>query len=272
MGAEYVFSGQTIVLAYHALDEQGGDEWTVSPRRLRAQLMMLKCMRSRFLTLEEFRAGLRTGVLPRNSVLVTFDDGYLDFPRTVVPLLDALGVPAVLFVVTDRVGGENSWDIEKGGQARKLADWNDLARIRSQIPRISIGSHTATHCSVPRLGAVELDAELSRSALALREHDIPEPLPFAYPYGQVSDVAPYHVASAGYDVAFTTEPFAVTTSSDPFRLPRVPVPAEWTASSLCLRTLLARLLHVSAAAPRHGLKAKLRALKVRWIPLTERSA
>jgi peptidoglycan/xylan/chitin deacetylase (PgdA/CDA1 family) len=51
--------------------------------------------------------------LPSRSVLVTFDDGYRDFAEHAWPVLERLGLPAILFVATsylDSDGGAYWWD------------------------------------------------------------------------------------------------------------------------------------------------------------------
>ncbi|NRB40052.1 MAG: glycosyltransferase [Pseudomonadales bacterium] len=48
------------------------------------------------------------GEVPRNSVVLTFDDGYEDFYRNAFPILKEFGMPASLYVPTDFVSGK-SW-------------------------------------------------------------------------------------------------------------------------------------------------------------------
>jgi peptidoglycan/xylan/chitin deacetylase (PgdA/CDA1 family) len=42
--------------------------------------------------------------------MLTFDDGYMDFRTDAWPVLRRYGFPAVVFLVTDEVGGTNRWD------------------------------------------------------------------------------------------------------------------------------------------------------------------
>ena len=67
--------------------------------RFRAQLELL-ARRFAFVTLADVLAALAGGrALPRNAVLVTFDDGTRSQTEIAVPELDRLGVKAVFFVV-----------------------------------------------------------------------------------------------------------------------------------------------------------------------------
>src|SRR4051812_49284429 len=45
--------------------------------------------------------------LPERSVLITFDDGYRSMRTVALPLLQEFGFPAVLFVPSAFVGGQN---------------------------------------------------------------------------------------------------------------------------------------------------------------------
>ncbi len=45
--------------------------------------------------------------LPRNALLVTFDDGWEDTARYAVPALQARGIPCVIFISTGAIGQEN---------------------------------------------------------------------------------------------------------------------------------------------------------------------
>ncbi len=61
------------------------------------------------LTLDQFLDGLsgRT-IWPKNSVMITFDDGYRDLRDTGINVLKKLGIPATVFITTDCIGTEKS--------------------------------------------------------------------------------------------------------------------------------------------------------------------
>ena len=48
--------------------------------------------------------------LPPRPIVITFDDGTLDFWEHAKPALDRYGFSATLFVVTGHVGGQSTWD------------------------------------------------------------------------------------------------------------------------------------------------------------------
>ena len=55
------------------------------------------------MTVSAYVSGSAVGV--RKPVILTFDDGFLDFHESVLPLLTDAGLPATLYVPTAYVGG-----------------------------------------------------------------------------------------------------------------------------------------------------------------------
>lgn len=69
---------------------------------------------------------LIAGTLPQRSVVVTFDDGYLDFKTNALPILERYQVPAVVFVTTGFVDGSaRPW-------------WFELERIILRSKQIAV--------------------------------------------------------------------------------------------------------------------------------------
>lgn len=62
-------------------------------------------------SLDQLHAWLQGGAsLPRRPLLITFDDGYRDNFDAAWPVLERYGLPAVIFLATDYVGGERPFD------------------------------------------------------------------------------------------------------------------------------------------------------------------
>ena len=53
---------------------------------------------------------LQAGTLPRNSVSITFDDGYADNCTVALPVLKKWGVPASFFIATGFLNGGRMWN------------------------------------------------------------------------------------------------------------------------------------------------------------------
>lgn len=110
----------------------------------------------------------------------------------------------------------------------------DQLRALSELPLTEIGAHTRTHL---RLGGQprRLQQEEVMGSVADLSVTLGQPVvSFAYPFGgreAVGDVAPRLAQEAGCVVACSTERGAVTTRSDPHRLPRLNV-RDWEAPKL----------------------------------------
>jgi len=91
------------VLMYHHISPEPGLV-TCSPEHFEDQLAWLHRRGYHSLTTQQFAAHLAGKPTPKRSVLITFDDGYLDNWKYAYPLLKKYGFNAVLFIVTAWIG------------------------------------------------------------------------------------------------------------------------------------------------------------------------
>jgi len=94
------------VLTYHrvvdadALPAPAPGTWSASPAGFALQIEFL-ARHYRFVSIEELLDGVRKDrTLPPRSLLLTFDDAYVDFEENAWPILKHAGVPVALFVPT----------------------------------------------------------------------------------------------------------------------------------------------------------------------------
>jgi peptidoglycan/xylan/chitin deacetylase (PgdA/CDA1 family) len=87
------------VMMYHHVTPQGG-MINASPEHFEQHLQWLKKHGWTSLTTEQFVGHLQGQGVPPKSVLITFDDGYLDNWVYAYPLLKKYGFNAVIFLVT----------------------------------------------------------------------------------------------------------------------------------------------------------------------------
>lgn len=152
------------VLMYHHVTPAGGDI-NVTPEHFRDQLTWLVRHGYHSLTCAEFAAHLEGCPAPARSVLITFDDGYLDNYVHAWPLLREHGLHAVFFVVTSWPGegparrhagdaGGAFPDTPDHAACKRFVAAGDAARIAlrwSEIDRMredgvcEFHSHTHTH-------------------------------------------------------------------------------------------------------------------------------
>ncbi|MFZ1693681.1 MAG: polysaccharide deacetylase family protein, partial [Flavobacteriales bacterium] len=114
-----LLGGNCLVLLYHRVIELESDPQllAVTPDRFDAQLAWLK-KRCVMLTAEEFDSLLASGKrFPRNSALITFDDGYADNHLHARPILERHGLQGLFFISTGYIGsGREYW-------------WDELERL-----------------------------------------------------------------------------------------------------------------------------------------------
>ncbi|PYQ55307.1 MAG: hypothetical protein DMF78_02480 [Acidobacteria bacterium] len=103
-------AGEPLVLGYHRVVEDCGPRsdsapaMFVSARTLERQLEWVG-RRFQFVSLDELGECLESGARPsRPLAAVTFDDGYRDVYDNAFPLLQRMGIPAAVFLVSDLVG------------------------------------------------------------------------------------------------------------------------------------------------------------------------
>jgi peptidoglycan/xylan/chitin deacetylase (PgdA/CDA1 family) len=104
--------------------------------------------------------------------LVTFD-GSVSNP---LPVLESLGWPFTVFLVSDLIGGEDVWTraSNPAGTTYPLLDAQEIQDMQRR--GVSFHSHTRSHASLPALDEAQLTDQLagSRSALApLLGHEVP---------------------------------------------------------------------------------------------------
>ncbi len=120
------------VLLYHTITTRAGSE-SVSPALFAAQLEALHGAGWRTVTLAEFEAYMRGETsLPDRSFLITFDDGAKDSYYPVDPILAALDMNAVSFLIAKFADEKGSHYYLSQGEIRSML----------RTGRWEIGSHT----------------------------------------------------------------------------------------------------------------------------------
>jgi peptidoglycan/xylan/chitin deacetylase (PgdA/CDA1 family) len=106
--------GRTLILLYHRIDKPRSDPWSlaVTPRRFAEHLEVLRRYTQPIRLQQLSQALLYGNNLPDRSVVITFDDGYVDNLRNGRPLLEHYNVPATFFLASGLIGQEREfwWD------------------------------------------------------------------------------------------------------------------------------------------------------------------
>jgi peptidoglycan/xylan/chitin deacetylase (PgdA/CDA1 family) len=104
---------------------------------------------------------------------------------------------------------------------RVLLTWEQLREFAA-IPGFGLGAHTLTHPALPSCSQEHAHAEIAGSADRLRERVGVDVDQFAYPFGAWNQSIARLVADLGFRAAYTTDGNAISWSSSPHALPRVP--------------------------------------------------
>ncbi len=131
--------------------------------------------------------------LPKNPIMVTFDDGYLSNYEIAYPILKALDIPATIFVVTDTVG-----ETAEGGKVNyPHFNW-EQAREMEKSGLIEIQSHTASHKELTTLEPKDMIMELRKSKYTIEKNLGKTCDMIAFPHGSYDSSILKAATSAGY--------------------------------------------------------------------------
>jgi len=199
----------------------------VTPEAFERQLHLLRSRDYLSGTVETLRAIRGGGRLTRRHVFLTFDDGYRDNFTEALPLLEAYGFSATVFVLPPYVdrGADLDWpglrDEARATfpEVMRSMDWTMVEALAEA--GCEIGSHTLRHPRLPQLGDEELHQELLDSRRRVSERlgscDL-----VAYPFGEWSARVAQASRAAGYSFGYSL-PFSRPLRTSPMAIPRLPV-------------------------------------------------
>ena len=214
------------VLSYHAIADLAGtpviEDYGVPPELFRQQLDILEQTGFRFVDADEFLRFLHGQAgLPRQPLLLTFDDCYKDLLDVVLPILEERGIPAVAFAVSGRLGSTNDWDEAIGAPQLRLLDADGLRKLAET--GVALGAHSRTHRQLTCVSVEELYDEVAGSVADLEATGLDRSLLFAYPHGEYNQKVQQAVHDAGLQAAFTVKPGLVRPGQDPYQVPRIEI-------------------------------------------------
>lgn len=221
---------QTVpVLMYHHVSPVDG-MITVSTANFEHQLKWLKSHGYHSLTCDEFAGHLEGRPVQPRSVLITFDDGYLDNWVYAYPLLKQYGFKGVVFLVTSWIGdgpvrphlGQNALPetpshrdceerIEQGRADEVMLRWSEIEAMRAD-GTFEFHSHTHTHTRWD-LGPdkdnknAHMAAELEASRAVLQERLGSVSQHFCWPQGYFDPDYVKLAQQAGFRYLYTTKAF-----------------------------------------------------------------
>jgi peptidoglycan/xylan/chitin deacetylase (PgdA/CDA1 family) len=205
------------ILCYHV----------VEPVQAGAFASQLKRFKAAGLSFKPLSECLEKENMDARGLTVSFDDGDRTVCEVAQPILDDLGIKAILYLTTDYVlRGETyaapcrrpavSWE--------QLGHWLDAGH--------EIGAHTHGHVNLTKCSSEQCLEELEKSrALIERELGI-SPVDFSYPWGQYNPAALQVLKRTSWRSAATINRGWNHCGWDPFTLRRDVVEPDWTHGKL----------------------------------------
>lgn len=189
------------ILVYHTLaPETNRVSSGVSLSLFRAHMKYLRDAEYTVVSPDQVTACLQGDcLLPRKSILITFDDGYADNYLMAFPILRENGFTATFFVSTDYIEGE--WKVDDT-QIPGLR-WEQMQHLASR--GFTFGSHGCSHRPLNQMTHRELVDELSRSK-AILEEGLAQPVRYlSYPFGDFNESVKTVARQLGYQAAFSVQ-------------------------------------------------------------------
>ena len=198
------------VLMYHffydsSLGENGADNNCLDICKFEEQLNYLKENDFFFPTFEELSQYINNKIeLPKNSVILTIDDGNPTFFVLAVPVIEKYQVPVTSFVITSS------------------CDSNTINQYKSDYVHFESHSHNLHQAGQNGKGLlVNLSYEKAREDIKTSVDFLGSKEAFCYPFGHYNSTSKQVLKDIGYKVAFTTNGGKVQKGMDVLELPRV---------------------------------------------------
>ena len=237
------------ILEYHMVKDGASAQesrYVVPTADFAAQLDYLAAEGYTTITPQDYaRARKGKQTLPEKPIILSFDDGYEDNYRVVLPMLEERGMRAVFYMVTNDIGqpGYLTWDNLFAMQGRGM----------------EIGSHTANHLPLTTLTRAQQRDELRLSKLMLEWRGMKTIYSFSYPNGAYDAGVVAMLAEEDYLTAVTGEVGLNGMETNPYLLHRVNIaPPRLGIAEFRLRLLkadLAARLETRIAELPDGLRA-----------------
>jgi len=178
------------ILTYHDFGNAGIQ---VTPENFRKQMAFLKEKHYNVISLGELVEGVRAAKkFPRNSVVITFDDGYKDNYTIAYPVLKSLKFPATIFLISDNIGKDSN-----------LMDWEQVRQMSKG--GISFGGHTRHHVYIPSIKDDNVLWDETAGCKQVIEKNLGVAVEyFSYPKGGFTRQAQDMLIKAGYKGACAT--------------------------------------------------------------------
>ena len=215
------------ILTYHSVEPSSNNDLTVEVSKFERQLKMLKKLGYKTLSLDQFLCW-KNGECdkPNHSVLITFDDGYLNNYEYAFKLLKEYDFNAVVFYLGINYDKENT----------NYMNIKDILKIKKEYPNIEFASHTFNlhNREMKNYEAVKSDSDKMKRIIDTKY--------IAYPYGEYDSEYIRALKDSGYEMAFIFGPGKehrkARLTDDNYKIPRLNISNNMPMWKFVLRLLL----------------------------------
>ena len=200
------------ILEYHQVTDATLDPvfeiYNVPPKEFSEQLDYLQAEGYTTITLQDYmRVVHGKGELPEKPIVLTFDDGYADNYKEMLPILLEHKMTAVVYVITNEVG--------KAGYVT-VDELKDMQRRG-----LEIGSHTSDHMPLTSLDKTFQRRQIRESKIFLEWSGLETIYSLSYPNGAFNSEIEEFLREENYLTAVTGEAGLNTLETNPYELYRV---------------------------------------------------
>jgi peptidoglycan/xylan/chitin deacetylase (PgdA/CDA1 family) len=251
------------VLMYHHVTPQGGS-LNCSVKNFESQMRFLAKHGYTSLTAEQFAGFLKGETVPKKSVVLTFDDGYLNNYEYAHPILEKYGMHALMFVITQylhdgptratMLNGANLKYSPSHQECKKLIAqdranevmlrWDEV-RAMQKAGTFEFHSHTHTHnrWDLQEDNSNKNDKfrdDLLQSQIELKQHLGTVSDHFCWPQGYFDDDYIAIAKELGFNNLYTTDAYGLNQAHSPadhiYRIAVRNRPSLWLWQRLWLAT------------------------------------
>lgn len=189
--------------------------YRLSAYRFREQMEYIHNNGYKTLTLNELL--ITNSNTNRKSVIITFDDGWVNNYTNAFPIIKEFHLTATIFVITDFVGKPN------------YVSWDNLRRMNQE--GLSVQSHTVTHRPLAYLDTAEMKLELRDSKKIIEDH-LETVVDFlSAPHGMINQKVVNVARFLDYKAICTSEPGFSHSRGNPTVLNRINISGNYDIST-----------------------------------------